>query len=348
MATVKTPTMRDSKQTILDAYKTVLAEKKAAASQTVNPAKEAQVKKAKATINRANGIPDVSNIQSFQSSFMESMTGFTTNFGNLLSEFNDVKESIDLKKAELNELFAIETEAFTLASLIDSQRVSKEAYLENIQQTKIESEQRLNDSKNQLKMEIVELKGEIEKTRKTLTEDQERNREVFDYNFKREQRDARDKLEDELNTKRKDYTTWADEQNDNLSDLRTELLKKQSELEAQEQEVADIKVQIANMPTVIKEKVKSEVGKQKAILESRLESEKKLIEMENSGIVNLLNSEKVSLESSNEVLKSQVSDLTSKLEKAYGQLRDLASDTVKGASTASVVNEVRKQVSAGK
>lgn len=177
------PTMRDSKQKILDAYKDLQAKMKNNAAQTINPEQEAKVKKAKATISRANGIPDVTNIQSFQNSFVDSMQHFTTNFSTLLNEYNDVKEAIGSKQDELKELFGIEQEAFTLAALMDAQRIQKEEFLENTKQAHIEAEQRLNDRKSQIQMEIVNAKGELEKARKAVDEYREQANTEFDYSF---------------------------------------------------------------------------------------------------------------------------------------------------------------------
>ncbi len=60
-------------------------------SQTINPAQEAKLKKAEAIISRANGIPDVSNIQSFQNNFVDSMQQFTINISSLLSDITMLK-----------------------------------------------------------------------------------------------------------------------------------------------------------------------------------------------------------------------------------------------------------------
>jgi hypothetical protein len=339
------PTIRDTKQTILNAYKDLQTKMKNSASQTINPTQEAKVKKAKATIGRANGIPDVSNIQSFQNSFVDSMQQFTTNFSDLLGDFNDIKESIELKKSELQELFGIENEAFTLAALIDAQRVNKEEYTENIKQTHIEAEQRLNDKKMQINMEIVTAKGDLEKARQATSEFQERSRVEFDYSFSREQRNARDQLDDEIANKRKDYQSWANTQNATIADQKDEISKREEAIAAQESEVAELRLTVQNVPSVIAESVKNKVAKAKGAIEATLKAEKALIEAENKGVVQVLKSEKLSLETSNDSLKSQVTDMTNKLENAYKQLRDLASDTVKGPSMAAMVSEVKKQSS---
>lgn len=78
-------------------------------------------------------------------------------------------------------------------------------------------------------------------------------------------------------------------------------------------------------------------------MERNFESDKKLIESEQKGVVQVLKSEKDSLKANNNMLTSQVTDLTAKLENAYNQLRDLASDTVKGPSMAAMVSEIKKQ-----
>ncbi len=130
-----------------------------------------------------------------------------------------------MKKEELKDLFDIEREAFTLAALIDAQRVNKEEYIENIRKTQTEAEQHLNDRKTQLNMEITDIKRQIEKTNKDFNEAQERNRIEFEY-----------KLDDEISAKRKDYQIWADAQNAILSDQKRELTDREEEISKQQQD----------------------------------------------------------------------------------------------------------------
>jgi hypothetical protein len=335
------PTMSDTKAVILGKYKDLLAEKKALASKTVNPAQEVKAKKVKETVTRANSIPDTSNIESFQTSFVNGMTKFTEEFGTLLNDFNSVKESINTKQAELQELFGIETEAFALTALIDAQQVQKEEYITKIQETHKEAEQRLIDKKEQLNMEIVNLKGQIEDTRRIQSETEQRTRNEFDYNFAREQTETRDKLEDSIASAKKEHKIWMEEQSNEIKDMKDDVLEREELVAEAETELAELKVTVANVPTVIAEQVKAKVAQKEAILNKHYESEAKLVAANASAEVQLLTAKNESLEDKVSEMATQLSDVTSKLDGAYKELRDLASDTVKGAGQKELLAEIR-------
>ena len=311
---VANPTMKDTKQTILLAYQGVLEKLKAASANVVDPTAANVKAQVDVTIAKADGTLTSENLERFRTGLTSSLGQLRLQMDEVLEEYTAVKNAVELKKQELEDVYGIEKEAHTLAALIDAQRELEEENDNNRANFYVE----FDKEKASVKAALME---EIEEQRAANN----RNQEEFEYDFKRRKQAASDQLTDELTLARKRHK-------ETVEGINKELEERQANLTAAEENRAELETKIEAMPEVIAEEVRKQVGKEKGMLERKHADEIKFLTSESAGKLAVIDSQRQAAANIIEDLKAKNDDLSSKLDKAYHELRELAQATVAGPS----------------
>lgn len=293
-------TLKNTKQEILDALNEALQREKNSAKQKSNPVEEEKVRKAQTAVNETK-----KNVE---------QNIFSTE---LVNKFKDLELAISEEEEKLKNLYGVEKELNNLTLVVNAGKDFLEE-LENrkkTETTKIEAQ--IKELTEEYAKKSSELSKEYELQKLTLKTERTRESEEYDYNVKRERQLANNAWEDEKKSRELTLKNQEEETN--------KLLK-----EAQEKAkyLADLEKQVQDIPTLLTK----EYEKGKKEITSELEKEHKYeIEILKKDYQNLIDRQtdkieslKLELEKANELNAS----LQEKMDKAYAELKELATKTV--------------------
>lgn len=186
----------------------------------------------------------------------------------IVKQYNDICEAVDIKKAELCELYDIETELNTLVALVNAHKDKAHELDEQYKLVKVEAEKNLQDTKAAIKDEIDALNKEkaeaLDTIRKEaadlkaqLKQERQREEEEYTYNRDRARKIAEDKWADEEVVKRKELEAW----NNSIEERELSVIAQENHISDLEQKVAEIPSLIESATTDGYEKGKSDASK---------------------------------------------------------------------------------------
>lgn len=321
-------TMKNTKQELFDAYSEALKKVEEVKKMKETPADMAESKRKIAVEENAAKAVE-SNIFNAE----------------ITQQYKDVMETIENKQKELQELYDIETEASSLAAIINAAK-EKDYQLE--EEFKTKREKLMDEHENLIEVYKAELDDlvaqknsvreevRVARAEETAKVNQERQREEeeYNYNLKRQRKIENDKWEDEK-AEREKVLNAKEEAADNMY---AEAESKLDELEELREKVAEIPVLIANAEKEAKEAGQKEAAKEYGYKKTMYEKEK---EYEIAKLEDQVSMLKEKLEQE----ESKTITLQSKLDDAYSRMNTLASETVKANGAVRIVSSGTTPVS---
>lgn len=314
----KNVTLKNTKQEIYDALNASLEREKELRERNFSPAVEAKEKE------------DMAIVESAEKSVKENL------FSEELSKkFSDLEAAIEIKSAELQEMYGIEKELQNitvavnagkeLSAKIELEKAAKKAELAELTET----------LQKEYKKKEKELSDNHAIYSADLKKKREREVEEYEYNLKR----SRDKENDE----------WEDVKAEREADIQAREYKAQAmfeEAEAKVAYIAELEEKVNSIPELI-EKAKAEGAEAASKEDAREYGYKKTMAEKEFGY------EKQRLEDKVESLSAELSKVLSanvaleeKLDNAYAQIRELATKTVESTGGVKILgnanNDTRK------
>lgn len=304
--------MKNTKQELFDAYDAALKELERVKALKESPADVMEEKRKLAMEENAAKAVE-------SSVFSEEIT----------QQYKDLQESIESKKAVLKELYDIETNASSLAAIINATK-EKQYQLEadyKARKVELDNEYKAEVDKNQA--ELKEMQEAISLARKEVRDaradeldkvhiERKREEEEYAYNLKRQRKIENDAWEDEKAVREKTLNDKEIAANNMFVEAESKL----DELEELREKVAEIPTLIANAEKEGKEAGQKEAAKEYGYKKTMYEKEKEYEIGKLEDKVSMLE-EKLAQEESKTVA------LQEKLDEAYSKMNTLASDTVK-------------------
>lgn len=327
MSNQKQVTERNTKAEILKAYEEILKQLEQKESQVFDPVKEKQNIENKETVKTVESLK-VSNLETM----LESIRTNVEKVSSELNNYNQVKTAIQIKEAELKNMFDIEVKANSLAALIKSQTELKAEFDEKMvlkkeELQKLETEQKANlsEERKRFNEEIVEFDKEAKLNHK-------RQEQEWKYEFDRKKKMDKDSLQDEL----KEMEIKAKEE---LQKWEDELNEKETLLEQREQKIEGLEKENETLKARIDEVIEETTQKVTDKLKTSNGFEVRYIKRDYDAKVELLENKIESLQES--LTKEQKSNeiLSDKLDGAYNKLESIANKTVESTSNAKVMNQ---------
>ena len=307
--------LKNTKQEILDALNDALEREKKKEVERFEPEVEAKKKSdEKAVAETRKNVED--NI------FSEELN----------NKFKSLEIAIKVEEDKLKELFDIEKELNHLVvatnaghELLEKLRVEKEEE-ENSWKEKIELlEKEYKDKLKSLEEEYKNQALELEKSRK-------REVEEYTYQTKRERELDQDKWQEE---KKKREVDLANKENE-VSVLLKDAKEKEKYLQELEKKVGDI-------PSLLEKEYKRGCDEVSKILERENKYQKDLMEKDYSNTIDRQKDKIESLEKEIDTLNNQNNKLQDKLDKAYSEIKDMATKTVQATGGLKILNSHSKE-----
>lgn len=277
-----------------------------------DPVAQERVKKQKATLDSA-----------------EEIAGAGILNDSIVKQYNDICEAVEIKKTELSNLYEIEVELNTLVALVNAHKDKAHELDEQYKQLKEETEKNLHEIKDTLKAEIDSLDKEKAETLASIRKEaaelksqlkQERQREEEEYAYSRDR--ARKLADDE----------WADYEAQKSKELEARedsIVERELTVIEQENHISDLEHKVSEIPSLIESATTEGYEKGKADAGKSWGFEKRNLEQKNEYEQKSLRDKVERLETDLVDAKDTIATLQEKLDSAYAQMRELATDTVK-------------------
>lgn len=330
-------TERNTKKEILEALE--VAEKLLAQKEqgTFNPEKIAEAKSKKETVEKAESAVTTSGVVSVVAKLQEELAliadEIAASTSTATAEYLDINAAIDIKKAELAELYEIEAKATTLAGLIQAHQDLTENQKADFAELKAKFDAELAE----IRADITAAKVEFEEQRKlnnaALKQEEDRRKAEFEYEFARSKQAREDSLNDELAAKRK-----------KLAEEREEFSKEKAELEKRVEKQDELEAQVAAIPELIEAAEEKAAAAAKKKAETAAHFARREAEAESDAEIRVLKNEVDMLKEAlaNERDARKATEV--KLEAAYASVENVAKASVEGARTENAVNRVLETI----
>lgn len=342
MAEKPTPTRKRSdkstKQELLDTYQTLtkdLAEKRAA---ELNPERQLQEKKAEEALRTASALAPEGidrEIGNLKSDIGRMLAELSEKLAAEAARFKSLQQAVEAKERELQELYGIEKTAASLAALIETQN-----------QKRAEFEIEMTKDREELTAEIQDARIEWDKERKAHEAElrerdaaekkaRDREKEQFDYAFKRDQQAVRDKLADEKATLEKELKLKKETAEKDFAERERVLVERETEL-------ATLRTRAAAFPQELEAAVAKAVQATTERLQLEAKNREGLLMKQFEGERNVLLTRNEALEKGTKELADQNARLSKQIDAAYLKLQEIAEKTIEGASQSKLTAELQK------
>jgi hypothetical protein len=324
----KTITMKNTKKEMLEAYNEVLQQLREKRAVELKPEKAIEEKRIEEAVEVTDSLSTEGIVQEVSVLKLE--------VGRLLGQLSDrleeevgkyrqVRQAVEAKQKELQEIYEIEKSALSLAALIEAQHQKR-------QQTEAE----LTSRKEELTQEIETLRAEWGREKQAHAAEikerdagelksREREKEEYQYAFQREQQLARERFEDEKARLEREITYRREQMEKELADREKVVVEKETELNA-------LREQASAFPRELESAVKQAVKEAVQRVELEAKNREELLTKEFDGERNVLNTRIESLEKTVAEQNEQIAKLSQQVEKSYSQVQDIATKAIEGTS----------------
>lgn len=329
---------KSTKQELLEGYQGLVKQLEEQRAAALKPDLQREEKRTEEAVKVAGSLsPDGIDreIGNLRADIGKSLAEISDNLMAEVGKFKNLQQAVESKQRELQELYGIEKAASSLAALIESQN-----------QKRREFEQELARQKEALALEIEATRAEWEKEKKLHEAEikerdaaekkaRDREREEFNYLFKREQQTVKDKLNDEKANLEKDIQ-WKKEA------AEKQLAEREQVVAAREREWAQLQEKAAAFPKELESAVDKTFKETTDRLKLESKNREELSRKEFEGERNVLAARIEALERMSKDLSEQNARLAKQLEIAYQKVQDIAEKAVEGSSQAKSFAELQK------
>jgi hypothetical protein len=275
---------------------------------------------------------------------VEKINALKVEIGKMLSQAADkleeeaanylkLKESTELKKKELKEIYDIEAAAFALAALIEAQRQKKQEFDEEMADKKESLETEIRQKRVEWEKEKQEHEAVVRERNNEEKKLRERQKEEFDYDFKREQQLSKNTFNDEKEKMEKELTAAKEDFEKKVAETEKNLDEREEKVKEREKFINDLQKQVDQFPAQLDSAVNKAVKEvtEKLTLEAKKNEE--LLKKGYEGETNVLKTKIESLEQVVAHQDKQITDLSQRLEKSYGKVQDIAVKAIEGSAS---------------
>ena len=331
----------NTKQEMLEAYNTLLKQLQEKREGELKPERKLEERKTQEAVKVAESltVEGVSKeISSLKLDIGKMLSQITDRLEGEVNKFVAIRNAIDAKEKELQELYEIDKAAVTLAALIEAQHEKRQDFESEMAKKKEDLKGEIESTRSEWEQERAEYEMTAKERDAAEKKKQNREKEEFDYNFKKEQQQAKDrfeyekaKLENEIKTRR--------EQAEN------ELKSREAAIAEKEEELNDLRKRAGLFPKELETAVNRAIKETTDKLTFEAKTKEQLLRKEFEGEGNVFKTRIDSMEKLVKEQSDQISRLSQQLEAAYQKVQDIAVKTVEGSSSFKSLSSLQQLLS---
>jgi len=335
---VKKLSMSSTKQEMLNAYDSLLKQLQEKQAGELKPEKKIEEKKTKEAVQVAESLTAESvakEINSLKLDVNRMLTQLSDGLDGEVNKFLAVQNAIAAKERELQELYEIEKSAMTLAALIEAQNSKREDFTAEMEGKKEALDREIKTTRGEWLKEKEVYDAAVKERDTAEKKRQIREKEEFDYNFKREQ---------QLSTDRYKYEKAKQEQElkDKKEALENELKARETAIVEKEEELVELRNRAVSFPKELETAVNKAVKETAERITFEAKAKEELLKKESEGERNVLTTRIEALEKMVTEQSQRMTVLSQQLEAAYQKVQDIAIKTVEGASNAKSLTNLQQ------
>lgn len=337
---VKKLTDKNTKQEMLAAYQALSKRFEEKRQAELNPERRLEEKKAQEAIKAATAVAADGidrEIGDLKSQISKMLADLSEKLATEAARFRNLKIAAEAKEHELQELYGIEKVATSLAALIEAQN-----------EKRCDFEAEAAAQREELKREIDETRltwqkesqaHEVEARERDAAEKKTRDREKeqFQYAFKREQQALRDKFNDEKSSLEKELQLKKETLEKEFSERERVLVESEAELNT-------LRTKASAFPKELEDTLGKAVKEATDRLKLEAKNREELARKEFEGERNVLTTRVESLEKTVKDLSEQNSRLSKQHEAAYQKVQEIAEKTIESAGHAKSLADLQKML----
>ena len=293
-------TLKNTKQEILDALNAALAREKEKDKQKSDPIaleKENKITKAVAETKKNVGA-DIFSIE-------------------LNNKFNDLELAISAEEEKLKNLYSIESELLNLTVVMNAGKDALNEMNRKKEEESAKIDNLLKEKEQEFKIKTENLEKEYDLKARNLKLEREREVEEYNYKIKREREIENNKWEDEKRLRE-----------NNLKLLEAETKKSSEEIKEKEKNIAELEKKVEQIPNLLLQEYEKGKKESTSILEKEHKYATELLKKDFQNTIDRQEDKINALNKEIEKLTILNNSLQEKMDKAYTEIKELATRTV--------------------
>lgn len=338
--------MKNTKKEMLDLIEKLNNEIKNKEKENLNPEKIKQEARQKAIVEDADKIVDAAlttHIHQLKVSINKELTTLSDKLEAEAEKYENLKNAIEIKEAELNEIYGVEKATAELAIILEVQKTAKTDFDNEMREKREQLENELIEKKIKLENEVKETREQWEKEKTTrqliekeaknnIEKERKRENEEYEYQLKRRRQLEENRLADEIGKLEKELALKNDEFDQKYQEKTIELNKREKEVSEREMKMNELQDKVDAFPAKLDTAVASAVQEVKERLTAEFTQKEQLLKKGFEGEINVLTAKISAFETLVKEQTKQIEKLNLQQEKAYEKVQDIANKAVSGAA----------------
>jgi hypothetical protein len=325
---LKKPSLLNTKKELLDAYQNAVKQLEEKSKAELRPQAIIETKKRSETIQKADELTVdaiVGASVSLKTETNKLLASLVERLETEIRKYGTLQEAVEAKKAELSEVYEIEKSATTLAALIESQRQKRQEFEDQVSQEKERLMAEIQETRAKWDEEVKTREAALKEKALADQKARDREREEYLYQFKREQKLEKDKVEDLRSNLEKELK-------DKKETVEMELSRREALIADKEAEFAALREKVARMPQDIEAAAAQAWKEAGENYRAQLKNREEILSRDAEGERNVLNTRIALLEKVTAEQNEKIKELSEKLDLAYQKVQDVALKAIEGAS----------------
>ncbi|MCG2712313.1 MAG: hypothetical protein L6416_08350 [Candidatus Omnitrophica bacterium] len=335
----------NTKKEMLETIKDLKKKLEEKAEMELKPEKKVEQKKIQEIVTVVDSLSMDSiekDISSLKLDAGKMLTQISEKLAEEINKYKKTQEAIDIKNKELEEIFEIEKSAFALAALIEAQTEKKRAFEIEMERIKKELDDEIQRTRLEWEKEKKEYAEFVKERDAEEKKKRDREKEEYLYGFQREKQLTENKVKDEIKKLEKELTIKQEEFDKKITEQEKKLKEREDAIKGKEQELEKLQREAESFPKKLETavnkaitetavKLKEDAGKDIALLKKGDEGEKNVFKIKIESLEKLVADQ-----------NKQITNLSEKLEKAYGKVQDIAVKAVEGSANIKLLSSLRQ------
>lgn len=304
----------------------------------MSPAQRIEQRSAQSAVASADALTlenVVKDITQLRSSVGRTLSQIAESLEAEVDKYQQVKKAIEVKEKELAEIYDIQRQAVSLTALIETQQRKREEFEADIAREREEFEREMADAREQWDAERKSREFEQKEQAALDAKARQREKDEYQYKFSREQQQSKDQFADEKARIERELTLRREE-------LERQLSERETAVAAREKQLAELQQRVDRVPAELDAATQKAATDASSRVQADAASREELLKREFTGEKNVLSTRIASLEQVVKDQADQIKQLSQKLEKAYGQVQEIAVRAIDGSSNAKTLANVQQ------
>ena len=337
--------LSNTKKEMLEVIKDLKKKMEEKAEMELKPEKKVEQRKVQETVKVVGSLSMDSiekDISSLKLDAGRMLAQISERLGEEINKYKKVQEAIVIKNKELQEIFEIESSAFSLAALIEAQIQKKREFEMEMERIKKELDEGIQRTRFGWEKEKKEYADFVKERDAEEKKKKDREKEEYLYEFQREKQITENKFKDEIKKMERELTIKREEFDKKNAEREKELKEREDEVKEKEQELKKLQQEVESFPKKLEAVVNKAITETTGKLKEEAQKDIALLKKGDEGEKNVFKMKIESLEKLVVDQNKQITNLSEKLEKAYGKVQDIAVKAVEGSANMKVFSSLRQ------